>query len=542
MTTFFQDLPAFRGTFLTLLLIIPQVLILESLSGRKVLATDCPPGTKPAAVNQGKSPFKAANGISKIKTICTPTSSIGDTVFRDDNGNGIQDNHEPGIPHIHVTLILPDGSKQTTTTDSRGKYSFVDLSPGIYQVQADVPQGNVLTTHTNPFHLNLEVGENIENVDFGFRPKSSTDSSSIGDTVFSDRNGNGVQDENEPGIPNVVLTLTLPGPDGILGTSDDTTRTTTTNNNGIYNFNDLPAGRYRVTVKPPRNFPQVTTGSLQIDVNLPANQSLTNVDFGLKRSLGGSIGDFVFNDKNNDGLPNSGDIGLPNIKLTLKNANGQIVATTTTNSNGNYSFTDLPLGNYTVEVTQPNDFTPTTKTILSANLTEADPNNNNVDFGFAAGNASANGLSLQLVKRITAVLKTDGQRIQYNTFIDDPNDQNDNAIGISPSGEYQLLTPLASGDEVEYTIYFRTGQSLENLNVCDLIPTGTAYVTNSILVTGNVADRNQGKFFSPLTPLEQVPESGICENRNNSNGTVIVKLGNVSSGQSGTVSFRVKIN
>ncbi|AFY35578.1 SdrD B-like domain-containing protein [Calothrix sp. PCC 7507] len=538
MTPFFQHLPAFQSIFLTLLFIIPQVFI----SGRKVLATDCPSGTKPVAFNRGKLPFKTANGVSKIKTICAPTSSIGDTVFRDDNGNGIQDNHEPGVPHINITLTLPDGSTQTTTTDSHGKYSFSDLSPGTYQVRSDVPHGKVLTTRTNPFQINLESGQNLEHADFGFRPNTSTGGSSIGDTVFSDRNGNGVQDGGEPGIPNVVLTLTLPGTDGILGNGDDTTRTTTTNNNGIYNFNNLPDGNYRVTVNPPVNFPQITTGSPRIDVNLQTSQSLTNVDFGFRRSLGGSIGDFVFNDKNNDSLSNSGDIGLPNVQLTLKNANGQIVATTTTNSNGNYSFTGLPLGNYTVEVTQPNNFSPTTKTILSANLTEAEPDDNNVDFGFAAGNASSNGVSLQLVKRITAVLKTNGQRIQYNAFIDDPNDQNDNSIGITPLGQYELLKPLVSGDEIEYTIYFRAGQSLENLNVCDLIPAGTAYVNNSISVTGNGVDGNQGRFFSPLTSLEQVPESGVCENRNNPNGTVIVKLGNISSGQSGSVSFRVKIN
>lgn len=365
---------------------------------------------------------------------------------------------------------------------------------------------------------------------------------SIGDTVFSDRNGNGVQDQGEPGISNVVLTLTLPGPDGILGNDDDTTQTTTTNDNGNYSFNNLPAAVYRVTVNPPADFPLITTGSQRVHVYLQTGQSVTNIDFGLRRSPGGSIGDFVFNDKNNDSVPNSGDIGLPNVTLTLKDVNGQIVDTTTTNSNGNYLFTGLPLGTYTVEVTQPNDFKPTTKTSLSVTLTEAEPDNKNVDFGFAAGNLGGSGVGLQLVKRITAVLRTNGQRIEYNTFLDDPNDDNDNQLTATPLGEYDLVTPLASGDEVEYTVYFRAGQSLENLNLCDLIPAGTTYISDSISVSSNSSGADQGRFFSPLTSLEQIPESLVCENRNNPNGTVIVKLGNISTGQSGTVSFRVKID
>jgi len=535
MRLLFQHLPTIRSTFLTLLFSLPQVLLSGSLSDTQVLATDiiCPEGTKPIVFNQVKSNFKTRKITPKIATHCAPISAIGDTVFNDINGNYQQDANEPGIGGVRLYLKDSDGNViGTTTTDSNGKYSFSDLVEGQYTVTVPHPPHGFTPTLTPPHPINLVGGRNFDDADFGFRPPSNA---SIGDTVFSDRNGNGIQDNDEPGIPNVVLTLTLPGSDG------NTTQTTTTNSNGNYNFNNLPAGDYKVTVTPPADFPQITTGNPQINVSLQAGQSVTSVDFGLRRPTG-SIGDFVFNDKNNDSVPNSGDIGLPNVKLTLKNANGQIVDTTTTDSNGNYLFTNVPLGKYTVEVTQPNDFSPTTKTSLSVTLTEAEPDNKNVDFGFAAGNLGASGVSLQLVKRITAVFQTNGQRIQYNNFVDDPNDDNDNQLTPTPLGQYELLTPLTSNNEVEYTIYFHAGQSLKNLNLCDLIPAGTTYVTNSISVTGSGSGADQGRYFSPLTSLEQLPESLVCENRNNLNGTVIVKLGNISTGQSGSVSFRVKID
>lgn len=113
---------------------------------------------------------------------------------------------------------------------------------------------------------------------------------SIGDTVFNDINGDGIQnrDAGESGIPNATVTLTLPGPDNQLGTADDINRTTTTNNEGFYRFELLPAGPYRVTLTPPDNFPEITTGSSQRTVNLLVAQNIDDVDFGLR---GGTVGE-----------------------------------------------------------------------------------------------------------------------------------------------------------------------------------------------------------------------------------------------------------
>src|SRR4029453_12118109 len=66
----------------------------------------------------------------------------------------------------------------------------------------------------------------------------------IGDFVWKDLNGNGVQDPGEPGIPNVVVTLTMPNVPGWQ-------ETVTTNATGHYKFEGLCAGTYLVTVTPP---------------------------------------------------------------------------------------------------------------------------------------------------------------------------------------------------------------------------------------------------------------------------------------------------
>ncbi len=518
-------------------------------------------------------------GLARIR-ICGGRGSIGDTVFQDLNGNGTQEPDEVGLGGVRVRLFGsgPDGVINTPDdnliaeqlTDNspniiiggRGNYTFNNLPPGVYRVESDTPPGAppndraFLTTGQNPIIVNLGPDQNFLNADFGFNMTgfSGNNPGSIGDTVFNDRNGNGVQDSDEPGVPNVSLTLTLPGPDGRLGTPDDTTQTTTTNNDGKYSFN-VPPGPYRVGVNPPFNLPQVTTGGNQVDITLSSGQTLNNVDFGLRLPPGGTIGDTVFNDTNGDRTFNSGETGIPNATLTLRNASGQTVATTTSDNNGKYLFTGLPLGSYTVDVTRPGSLNPTTNTTLSANLTEANPDNLDVDFGFNGGRVGAAQTGLRLVKRITNVFRN-GQLLNvgnFNTFVDDPNDDNDNILqqaGRAPVGVIQLETPLQSSDEVEYTIYYLAegDEELRNVRFCDLIPAETSYSSGDISLNQagtlssltNAQDSDQGAFFTPLQPL---PSGNTCLSQTNSKGAVILNLGTVTPDRNfGFLRFRVRID
>ncbi len=549
-----------------------------------VAVTNPPFGFTPTLTQPNPINVSSGQNIDTVDFGFRPTSqgSIGDTVFQDLNGNGVQDSNDVGLGGVRVRLFGPGPDGIINTADDnqiaeqftdntpniviggRGNYTFNNLPPGIYRVESDIPPGNppndraFLTTGRNPIIVNLGANQNFLNADFGFNMTGfpGNNAGSIGDTVFNDRNGNGVQDQGEPGVPNVTLTLTLPGPDGRLGTPDDTTQTTTTNSNGNYGFNNLPPGPYRVTITQPFDFPQITTGNPQIDVNLQSGQTLNNVDFGLQRPPGGSIGDFVFNDRNGDRTPNPGETGIPNAIVTLRNSSNQIVATTTTNNNGNYIFTGLPLGNYTVEVTRlGGGLNPTTNTTLTANLTEANPDNLDIDFGFRGGVVGAANTGLRLVKRITNVLRG-GQPVNianFNTFVDDPNDPNDNILqqaGRSPLGVTQLETPLQSGDEVEYTIYYLAegDQNLQNVSLCDLIPPETSYASGEILVNRagtnssltNAQDSDQGAFFTPLQPL---PQPNQCLSQTNTKGAVTVNLGTITPDRNfGFLRFRVRID
>jgi hypothetical protein len=75
-------------------------------------------------------------------------ASIGDVVWEDLNGDGVQDENEPGVEGVEVRLLDCSGQELglTTTTDANGKYAFTDLAPGDYKVQFVRPDGYEFTT------------------------------------------------------------------------------------------------------------------------------------------------------------------------------------------------------------------------------------------------------------------------------------------------------------------------------------------------------------------------------------------------------------
>ncbi|MBE9208592.1 isopeptide-forming domain-containing fimbrial protein [Nostoc sp. LEGE 06077] len=172
---------------------------------------------------------------------------------------------------------------------------------------------------------------------------------------------------------------------------------------------------------------------------------------------------------------------------------------------------------------------------------------------------------LRGVKRITNVVRNGLplSGVNFGSFIDDPNDQNDNAVGWSqlpPVGITRLSSQftLQSGDEVEYTIYFLAdgNQPIQNARFCDPIPTGTIFLSNSfasasgILVNlantttprTNAMDGDNGSFFSPLAPLSA---NNVCPNQTNPTGAVVVNfstLNYVSGSNFGFVRFRVRVD
>ncbi|HEX7308384.1 SdrD B-like domain-containing protein [Lentzea sp.] len=290
-----------------------------------------------------------------------PPNKLGDFVWVDSNKNGLQDAGEPGVPGVTVKL----NTGATTTTDANGKYEFAGLPDGTYTVCFDVANlpgqyadfqavaanaGNddakdsdadPATGCAEPTTLNVDKPEDLT-IDLGIAPPVNR----IGDFVWNDLDKNGLQDAGEPGVAGVTVKLS----DG---------KTTTTDENGKYLFEGVPDGRYTVCfdlATLPSDFlatqanagddtldsdaDPVTGCAPEVEVGAGKRENLT-IDLGLV-SPPNVLGDFVWADTNRNGVQDDGEPGIPGVTVKAGDR------TTVTDANGEYGFTDLPDGTYTV--------------------------------------------------------------------------------------------------------------------------------------------------------------------------------------------------
>ncbi|HXG46566.1 MAG TPA: SdrD B-like domain-containing protein, partial [Methylomirabilota bacterium] len=70
----------------------------------------------------------------------------------------------------------------------------------------------------------------------------------------------------------------------------------------------------------------------------------------------GCLGDYVWLDKNVDGIQDADEAGIPSVTVNLLDCQGNILATTTTDANGFYLFSGLIAGNYNVQVVAPGGY------------------------------------------------------------------------------------------------------------------------------------------------------------------------------------------
>eukprot|EP01132_Coremiostelium_polycephalum_P005726 gene5726-7122_t len=299
------------------------------------------------------------NGTSTTVVIgFVPLYSVGDLAWVDNNGNGIRDSNEPGLPGVQMTLTPANGGTPVTvTTGPNGEYTIPNLVPGNYCMTAQYPGGYVVSPMgDNKFapsgsnraqHCFLLTG-NKTDVDIGLTPVLS-----IGDEVWLDTNGNGQRDSGEPGVQGITMQLTSPN-----GTVIDTQLT---NQNGVYHFNNVIPGNYCVKAQIPSGYRQVPTSAQSPfpqggNYCFTVTQNRTDVDLGLQPLA--SIGEKVWLDNNNDGVRQPNEPGVPGIPVVLKDPAGNTIATTTTDSTGVYHFNNVPPGNYCVEMTYPASYLP----------------------------------------------------------------------------------------------------------------------------------------------------------------------------------------
>lgn len=222
------------------------------------------------------------------------TSEIGDLVWKDENGNGVQDGSELGVADVTVHLYRASNINapfKTEVTDLLGYYRFTNLSSGDYFVEFVLPEGMVETkanvTGTgggsiedidsdieNTFGpgstriINLGIDEQLDIIDGGIY-----NGGQIGDLVWFDALGgisNRYDDMIDSGMEGVPMHL--------LNLEGDTLATSVTDESGRYLFDELQAGMYIVEIELDSDMklvnPKDAAEDVDSDFNVLSRQSI----------------------------------------------------------------------------------------------------------------------------------------------------------------------------------------------------------------------------------------------------------------------------
>ena len=330
---------------------------------------------------------------------------ISGNVYHDENLNCEKDSSEDGIQGVTITLQRFNDQSgiyenvATTTTDANGHYEFgedLGLMPGKFRLIESQPDGyldvgasagtvegvgdgivqmNLHGDHNIIGDIDIPLGGNVaENYDF-----KEVKPATLQGNVYHDRNDNGLMDGGEEGIANVLIKVTRIG--AKAGVADDPFADSQpifvrTDANGHYEVTGLPPGIYEVVEI--NNYPagqnplvdfvdgKDTVGRVGTQqVGTKANDQFNQVELcadehGVEYNFGElkptSISGFVsLATPEGDCLdptdPNH--TGVAGVDIQLFDLNGQLVASTQTNSDGFYSFENLAPGTYSIVEVQP---------------------------------------------------------------------------------------------------------------------------------------------------------------------------------------------
>jgi hypothetical protein len=267
--------------------------------------------------------------------------TIAGLAYNDLNGDGAQESGEPGLSGWTVQLVNSAGKVVASqVTASSGAYSFANVGPGTYKVQEVLKSGWILTSSPTTFTVAATSGQNVGGLAFG-----DFQLVTYSGKVYNDTNGNGVIDSGEKALKGWTVNL--------LNSMGALVASYTTNGNGNYSFPNLGPGKWTLQevnqsgwyqtqpVNPPGIYSfAAASGASQSGLNFGNFQEIT-------------LSGLVYNDLNGDGKKQGKEPGLANWTVELLNTSGNIVASTTTGSNGNYSIGGVFPGTFTlVEVLQ----------------------------------------------------------------------------------------------------------------------------------------------------------------------------------------------
>ena len=296
-------------------------------------------------------------------------SKMSGQVWVDENDNGRMDAGEITPENETLTLLDETGAVfAQVQTDADGRFAIDGIAPGVYSLAYDLKEGtqaarlgdSTFTTEGSQLVMTeIEISENNNYTAPMLGLKIDT---SIGGMVWCDNAG-----EIAPLSGAEVILLDEKGSE---------LQNATTGEDGIYRFDGLMPGNYRLRVTLPNGYVVVEKDdtrlkdgqNISVMTTYTAREGESDLialrmsQHQLEQNIGavqpGTLGDFCWLDLNGNGLQDAGELGLGDMRIELWR-NDQLVAETTTDAYGYYTFENLYPGVYTLKPIYPTEVVPT---------------------------------------------------------------------------------------------------------------------------------------------------------------------------------------
>jgi len=306
---------------------------------------------------------------------------LGDFVWHDLDGDGVQDTNEPGLEGVFVRLYNSLGFLiDVQVTDGNGFYLFEEVFPGNYFIGVDLVddfESTLADIGNNDLLDNDLTDQNGEGTTSVFTLSDDDLSidlglmqcAEIGQTVWFDYNENDLEDPTENGINGMRVELFRFEPLGwtLYDFQFTGLEPGTPSDDGFFKFCVRPGRYYLRFINPPETLVPASPnrGNDNFDSDLTnrfgpgttdeiivlSGDEVCNISAGYYPM--GTIGDFIWMDENHNGMRDNNEGGIEGIVIRAINTQGIEVQSTTSNEDGSYILDYLPKDNYYLEVTPP---------------------------------------------------------------------------------------------------------------------------------------------------------------------------------------------
>ncbi|HRG34239.1 MAG TPA: SdrD B-like domain-containing protein [Saprospiraceae bacterium] len=287
---------------------------------------------------------------------------IEGTVWEDFDKNGIRNSGETEIERVKVFLYDDQNNLlDSVMTDTIGQYEFLQFAPGDYQIKfvnedknfsfspQDQGVDEDLDSDVNQMgelYFSVFPGKISTVVDAGMiRPYGM-----IGDYVWEDSNGDGIQQSNEIGVNGIAIDLIEASTGRLIKST--ISKLDSLGNPGYYRFDHAPEGMHYLSVSFPdsisiteyrsgidslldSDFDKLGSQFRTVDFEVKSNAQRDDLDLGiLKKS---TVGNFIWLDVDRDGIQDAGEEGIPEVKVKLYNEQDVMVDEVYSDEEGHFN-------------------------------------------------------------------------------------------------------------------------------------------------------------------------------------------------------------